>query len=150
MSAEDLEALFPGLRTDGYTITSAQADRPNCIGWVLRSPFYFDPVVATFVAGYYWPEGVRRDDTVEAWCELFALHGYVECDTDALEAGVEKIAVYASSDGDASHVARQLPSGEWTSKIGKLEDIQHRTLASLRCEEFATVVRIMKRSDSPA
>jgi hypothetical protein len=69
---------------------------------------------------------MRRDDSVEAWIELFELHGYRRCDSADLEEGMEKIAIYADSNGEALHVARQLSSGEWTSKIGKLEDIRHR------------------------
>ncbi len=147
MGAAELEAFFPHLKNRGYEITSNQGDRPNCIGWVLRSSLYFDPVGVggTFLGGYYWPEGVRRDDTIEAWSELFALHQYQKCDHGDLEPDTEKIAIYAGPDGEAYHVARQLPSGEWTSKLNKLEDIQHRTLDALLGSEYVAVAKFMKR-----
>ena len=142
-----LETLLPRLRGSGYVITSDQADRPNCIGWVLYSDLYFDPVaVGGWLAGYYWPPGIRDDYNVETLLELFALFAFEECDNSDLEDGVEKIAIYTGADGEASHVARQLPSGEWTSKLNKLEDIRHRTLDEiLSPPEYAAVATFVRR-----
>lgn len=98
------------------------------------------------ISGYYWPEDIRADDTVDAWIQLFSLFNFEVCDDADLEDGMEKIAIYADLEGEASHVARQLPSGEWTSKLNKLEDISHRTLdALLRIPEFVVIAKIMKR-----
>lgn len=144
MGASELESLFPRLRTSGYQITSKQADQPNCIGWVLYSNLYFDPS-GSIVGGYYWPPGIRRDDSLEAWSELFALHRYTECDDATLEPDSEKIAIYGGPDGEPWHVTRQLISGEWTSKLNKLEDIQHPTLEALIGPDYVEVVRIMRR-----
>ena len=44
-----------------------------------------------------------------------------------MEAGFEKIAFYAAPDDTPTHVARQLPNGRWTSKLGSWEDIEHAT-----------------------
>jgi hypothetical protein len=141
----DLETLFPGLRTSGYVITSPKADAPNCIGWALRSSLFFDPKLSRFIGGYYWPEGAPREDTLAAWMAVFELHGYRLCETADLEPGAEKIAIYADQSGDAQHVARQLPSGAWTSKIGKLQDIEHTALDGLVGDDFGTVAAIMTR-----
>ncbi len=147
MGASDLEVLFPRLKSGGYRITSPQSDKPNCIGWALQSPFYFDPVGAggTFLGGYYWPEGIRQDDSLDAWSRLFELFGFRECESHELEPETEKIAIYAGPDGEAWHVARQLPSGEWTSKLNKLEDIQHQTLDALFGADYVAIAKIMKR-----
>jgi hypothetical protein len=67
------------------------------------------------------------DVTVKAFVEAFAVLGYSECLDGTLEAGFEKLVLYVE-DGDVpSHMARQLPSGTWTSKCGDLEDIEHPT-----------------------
>jgi len=39
--------------------------------------------------------------------------------------GMKRLAVYADETDTPTHMARQLPSGHWTSKLGELEDIQH-------------------------
>ena len=55
---------------------------------------------------------------------LFEQQGFEGCETDALELGTEKIALFAD-DGIFTHVARQLPNGRWTSKLGNDVDIEH-------------------------
>src|SRR3989304_1946690 len=111
MSVEWIEHCFPHLRSEGYQVTSPEAPRPNCIGWALRSNLYFDPDFVGVVGGYYWPEGITANDTVGAWIELFELHGYRRCEGASLESDAEKVAIYGDTAGNATHVARQLPSG---------------------------------------
>jgi hypothetical protein len=147
MGAEELEDAFPNLLASGYTITSQPADVPNCIGWALRSnDLFWEPILTGFRGVYYWPPGVPRNDSVDAWVQLFRLFGYQECESTELELKAEKVAIYGGSDGEAHHVARQLRSGEWTSKLGHDEDIEHRTLDALTGVEYGTVVRILRRT----
>jgi hypothetical protein len=62
-----------------------------------------------------------------------------------MEVTVEKIAIYG--DGFAfKHVARQLESGSWTSKLGKLADIEHRELQWLAGEAYGVVMLCMSRA----
>src|SRR5262245_4584007 len=145
MGAGELEAAFPGLKNSGFEVTSDKSDRPNCIGWVLNSNLYFDPVIGGSIGGYYWPDGIRKDDTVTAWSELFSLHGFRDCPTADLDVETEKIGIYVGADGNATHVAKQLNTGEWTSKVGKAEDIRHGTLDALVGKEFGTIDKIMSR-----
>jgi len=46
-----------------------------------------------------------------------ATAGYAACPTPDWEPGIEKAAVYAKG-GLPTHVARQLPDGRWSSKLG--------------------------------
>ncbi len=80
----------------------------------------------------YWPEGIRRDGSVEAAIELFQSLGFTctHLNDVGLEKGVLKVAIYGDAAG-YTHVARQLPSGMWMSKIGKLQDIEHDSLDAL-------------------
>jgi len=84
---------------------------------------------------------------------IFERHAYTICDSEALEVGFEKIAIYLDHENDI-HVARQQPSGKWTSKLGTKEDLDHNTLAALEADTrqypdaAGKVVRIMKRSTS--
>jgi hypothetical protein len=82
---------------------------------------------------------------VEQIGRIFALHQYRDCDGPELEEDFERVAVYADADGTPQHVARQLPSGAWTSKLGVEDDIEAPTLAALSDGEYGTVVKIMKR-----
>ena len=42
-------------------------------------------------------------------------------------------------------MARQLAAGDWTSKLGKEEDLTHHTLKSLEGNLYGTVLKFMKR-----
>ena len=115
MNGDWIDEEFPGIY---YTITSEEDDAYNCVAWA---------------AGYnngWWShgEGYRwigeRSASVRSLVLLFNALGYTECDSDALEAGYEKVALYAK-EGDWTHAARQLANGRWTSKLGMYEDIEH-------------------------
>ena len=53
----------------------------------------------------------------------------------------------ATSDGEPTHAARQLPNGKWTSKLGRWEDIEH-DLEGLTGEMYGSVQQILKRQIS--
>ena len=72
----------------------------------------------------YWPAGIPREETIDAFVQAFASEGYQLCETRELEAGSEKIILYVLDD-KPTHAARQLPNGRWTSKLGRAEDIEH-------------------------
>ena len=117
-----LEFLLPGLEGQDYQITSPVNEHYNCVAWALGdSSRRWDPYESQDA---YWPDGVPRDDTLATFIALFELLGFERCDDDALEPDSEKIAIFAE-DGYFTHVARQLPSGRWTSKLGNDVDIEH-------------------------
>jgi len=94
---------------------------------------------------YYWPPGVQREQTLEAFFAAFQTKGYERCDDSSLEIGFEKLAIYATPDGTPTHAARQLPNGKWTSKLGDLEDIEHDALESISGPEYGSAVAYMVR-----
>jgi hypothetical protein len=67
----------------------------------------------------------------------------VVCDDERLEAGYEKVALFALL-GKPKHAARQLPGGRWTSKLGEWEDIEH-ALHDLTGMVYGSVALVMKR-----
>ncbi|HEY7766958.1 MAG TPA: hypothetical protein VIB55_02185 [Longimicrobium sp.] len=71
--------------------------------------------------------------------------GYAAEPNPAPEAGTEKIAIFALPNGYPTHVARQVESGYWTSKLGTNVDIEHE-LHGLTGTRFGEVVMIMSRS----
>lgn len=124
----------------------AEAPFSACVGWAAEddrnwwSPEDFDL--------YYWPEGVPRDWSVEAWAAAFASIGFEPCDDATLEPEYARISIYGRA-GNALHAARQLPSGRWTSKLGRGVDIEHE-LHSLAGDTYGEVVLLMRRRISPA
>lgn len=83
--------------------------------------------------------------TIDAFVRAFQTLGFQPCEADELEVGFEKVALYVDSTLTPTHMARQLESGVWTSKMGKNEDIDHIALSGLEGNQYGVVVRIMKR-----
>ena len=142
-----LESLFPGLRGSSYEVTSPSDDAYNCIAWAAndKSRWWWPDQPPR----RYWPAGVLREESLAAFQETLASLGYALSADEGLEAGFEKLALFADADGLPTHAARQLTSGRWTSKLGELEDIEH-ALHDLEGVEYGSVVLIMKRPAPPA
>jgi len=60
----------------------------------------------------------------------------------------EKVALYGSF-LFYTHAARQLPDGRWTSKLGRLEDIEHDTPDDVAGGLYREVAQFMKRASAP-
>jgi len=111
-----------GCLQDAFQVTSWPTDSYNCIAWAAEDRSYWwwpDPDGESF-----WPQGVLRQTSIAAFVAAFQTMGYESCDSYDLEPGYEKVAIYAIGN-DVKHMARQLPSGAWTSKLGEWFDIDH-------------------------
>lgn len=145
MPKEDIELDFPNLAEDGWQITSEIDPAYNCVAFAVRDTNQFWDPGCVGIRGYYWPPGVPREDTVQAWVKVFEIHGFRLCEGGNLETGFEKLAIYTDGDGIPNHVARQLLTGQWTSKLGKIEDIEHSSIHGLEGEAYGTVSIFLKR-----
>jgi hypothetical protein len=83
------------------------------------------------------------EDTIEGWISAYRTLGYTPSTSANLEPGLEKIAIFADHDFPL-HVARQLPNGFWTSKLGPQEDVEHE-LTGLEGDEYGRVVTLLAR-----
>jgi hypothetical protein len=109
-----------------------------------RTDQFISPALYDEISSLYpWPEGVPREDTVEAYQMALATFGYEVCRSGALQDGIEKVAIFGCGQ-TAEHVARQLPSGRWTSKMGRWEDIEH-DLEALVGGAYGEVLLFMRR-----
>lgn len=97
----------------------------------------------------YWPANITREETAEAFIELFASINYCRCDNHLFEPGYEKVAIYIL-DGKPTHAARQLPTGKWTSKLGQNIDIEHDSPEALNGPVYGNVAIFMKRKNNVA
>lgn len=135
-----IKANFPNLQEDEYEVTSPQTREYNCIAWAAEdTENWWWPSVDG-----HWPDGVPRVSTIDTFILAFQQRGYEVCDDGDFEAQYEKVALYASANGP-QHMARQLASGAWTSKLGSEWDIQHRTAQAVECEAYGEVVVYLRR-----
>ena len=143
---EALQRNFPTLvEWVNYEIKSDPTPEYNCLAWALGIDWAsFNP--EPFTGGYQWFPGVERIWTRETILKILANHNYQEEADRTLEQGWEKIAIYDDIHGIPQHFARQLQSGRWTSKMGRLNDIEHYNLECLEgYEAYGPVSRILKR-----
>ncbi|OCR02923.1 hypothetical protein BCD67_03250 [Oscillatoriales cyanobacterium USR001] len=138
-----IERDFPNLSTTGYEITSPDTIDYNCIAWAAGDDQRWWWPDSQNID--YWPEGVPREVTVDAFIQAFQSVGYEVCASDNLESGFQKIAIYAHSTGKPTHATRQLLNGKWTSKLEQDEDIEHESLEGIMGEVYGIVVCIMKK-----
>jgi hypothetical protein len=144
----ELPLIFENLKLGSFVETSPLNTLYNCIAWVAGDttrkwwPWAFPP------AGY-WPAGVVMEETIEAFTQAFETLGFTRCGDGSLEPGFEKAAIYARPDGSVQHMALQLVTGEWTSKLGDLEDISHDSLDRVGGKFYGTAVAFLRRARKP-
>jgi hypothetical protein len=130
---------FPHLTDANHRVTSPPTAEYNCVAWAAEdTENWWQP-------GVYWPNDVPADSFGMAVLEqAFLAIGYVPSDMDfGLEAGFLKVALYGSG-LFYTHAARQLPTGKWTSKLGKAEDIEHDHPEDVAGGLYGEVLKVMK------
>ncbi len=138
-------AAFPKLTPANHRISSPIDEVYNCIAWAANDTSrWWEPTD-------YWPDptgqfGYDLTDLIRVYEGL----GYVPCPDETPERGFEKITLYADNGGRYTHAARQLASGNWTSEIGKWEDIEHDTPGDIVGGAYGTVAGYIKRAKPQA
>lgn len=142
MSKEQIESLFPNLSGSVYSVASPQTAEYNCIAWAAgdHDKWWWPDQQNQ----YFWPPGIPRSEAVEAFTKAYESLGYTLREDAEYEDGFEKIAIYVDFAGKPTHAARQLNPVLWTSKLGKLEDIEH-TLDALVGPQYGDVAAILRR-----
>lgn len=137
-----IKRSFPHLKAAGsFQLTSAITNRYNCIAWAAGDEYqWWWPI-----PGKFWPAGVERVVSVDAFVAAFATMGYARCDNGDFERGFEKIVVYLDAQGEPTHAARQLEDGQWTSKLGDKWDISHKLPVGLEGSQYGSVGFFMRR-----
>ena len=138
---------LPGLDDSTCRITSPDTATYNCIAWAAKtnSRWWWPD---SYGIGY-WPIS-ERAITVECFVRAFESLGYKICLSDALENGVEKIAIFGIKPPNAeavpTHAALQLDNGEWTSKLGPFEDVVHRDVNAVNGPVYGRPLVFMSRT----
>lgn len=146
-----IKHLFPKLKDDvDFKVTSPQTPDYNCIAWAYHhNDRWMWPGGQEFKIcdGFlYWPDGVEDSTDVSAFIKAFEKTGYSLCEDCCFEKDYRKIALYVKKGTtECTHAARQLSNGKWTSKLGRLNDIQHGTPYTIEGDIYGEVYCIMKR-----
>lgn len=141
LSDPNLERLHPNLSIQGYHISSCKTPYYNCFAWASEiSHLWIDNYGS-------WPVELPMELTLETYVKYFGRLGYLPANSldESVEEGYSKVAIYANSENEPTHAARQLPTGKWTSKIGALQDIEHNNLKALEDDRFGKAVVILKK-----
>ncbi len=136
-----LLAAFPNLDADDAVVTHPANDNYNCVAWAAGAvaiPWWPTNPRAD------WPAGVPDELTVAAFVAALGTVGYAPCADGDAEPGFEKAAVYAKG-GTPTHVARQLISGRWSSKLGADCVVSHATPAGVEGAVYGAVVAYLRR-----
>lgn len=135
------ENRFPRLVTLGYQKNSPVDPTENCIAHAAGAAGeWWEPT-----DDHVWPDVAPRDYSVAALVAVFESLGYEPCDSDALELGWEKVAIYGD-EHEYTHAAKQdQSSGSWTSKMGREDDIIHESLDALSGGWYGDVRHVMRR-----
>ncbi|MHC5537560.1 DUF7689 domain-containing protein [Singulisphaera rosea] len=130
---------FPRLTPENHRVTSPAMIDYNCIAWAAEdTERWWQP-------GVFWPIESPPDDYGIGILEAaFKSFGFESCDGEESEPGFEKIAIYGNN-LLYTHASRQLPTGKWTSKLGKSADIEHDTPDVVAGGVYGEVVEIMRR-----
>jgi hypothetical protein len=132
--------IWPSLRDADFQEKSPDDRRYNCIAFAVDvTNRRWDPLSG------YWPDGVSRDLTLDAFEAAFATEGYERCNDPRVEPAFDKIAIYADAADEPLHAAKQLPSGEWMSKLGDLIDIEHVNQECLEGRGYGQAKLFMRR-----
>ena len=89
---------------------------------------------------------------MEAFLRAYGTLGFTLCFDGTFGAGIEKIALYGKGSPGAeipTHAALQLENGEWTSKIGPFEDINHATANAVDGPVYGRVICYLARPRRP-
>lgn len=117
---KSLKVFFPNLDNE-FAVTSGNSTDYNCVAWAADDTSnWWWPIDG------YWPQGVERRRSIQCFVDAFRTLGYEVCDNHDLESDWEKVAIYVDRLDRPTHMAKQLSSGWWTSKLGPDEDIIHK------------------------
>jgi hypothetical protein len=131
---------FPNSFIEPFTITSHETPQYNCVAWALNDTENWWEADED----YRWLDTIDFDNTLATMQRFFQYFGFEPIDTPNFKNGIEKIALFSDDGMDCTHVAKQLSTHIWTSKLGVSHDITH-TLSALEGGIYGNVVMILQK-----
>ena len=134
------------------SVSSDVSDEYNCIAWALgnRDTWWEPHTPGSIVDDRgYWPDDLPHNRAPETLRELFRQQGFADCENGNLDPLSVKIALYRMPEEDGgykwTHVARQLSTGLWTSKLGNSYEVTHRRPGDLEGELYGEVYAYLEK-----
>lgn len=149
---KDLPNEFENLRPGTFEIKSEWTGIYNCIAFAANETHrkWWPVAIQDGRKDRYWPQGAPRTEKLRSFVRAFEIEGgYRPCDSDELEEGIEKVAIFMRGP-KPTHMARQLENGKRASKLGDKEDIHHNSLNQVEGKLYGTVARILCREVAPS
>jgi hypothetical protein len=136
---------FPNLSPHNHRVIGPADHRFNCIAWACgETSRWWQPGTL-----YFWPVECDEDDhTIQSLIAACIALGFQLCESDELEVGFEKIAIYSTIPDEYTHAARQSEYGKWTSKLGMDVLIEHDTVDAVTGGVYGQLFGFMKRPKS--
>lgn len=141
------------------TVSSESNSAYNCVAWALgiRDQWWEPHAQGSIRQGQgYWPDGAAHNRDPQTLRQIFRQQGFADCENGDPEPNVVKIALYRTLGTDGNykwtHVARQLRTGSWTSKLGNSYEVTHRKPDDLDGHLYGDVYAYMakpRRGDDP-
>jgi len=131
---------FPNLkRNNNFTFTSVSTEDYNCVAWI-------NDILDEWVQ-FYDANG-NYDFSLDRYIKYFESYGYLINDNSDKQEGFTKIAISFDKDKNFKHVCKQLPNGEWSSKLGDWEDIKHNNPIDLLGRSYGVDVLFMMKKEN--
>jgi hypothetical protein len=99
-------------------------------------------------ANSVWVSGVPRSHDIAALACLYSALGFTPCVSGDSEAGLEKVALFASG-RYFTHASRQLQSGLWSSNLAREELISYPSPLNLEGSAIGAVCMVMQPAARP-
>jgi hypothetical protein len=121
----------------------------NCLAFAALDLLHvWDP---SLDQGYYWPPGIPAGTSAGDWMKALKSRGFVWFHSGDMqpEPHLVKVVIFGSVGGQATHAARQLKNGQWTSKLGDYEDIVHDKPEDVAGGSYGQIWLVVARERSP-
>lgn len=143
-----IEAFGASLAQDvSFKLTSPATYDYNCIAFAMGVDDRW--VDCADMPWHWWPQSLARDRTPDGLVAAFGFLGFETCGLDdSMEAGFEKVALYAKND-EWTHAARVVDPGVYHSKFGASFDGRH-SGGDVLAAQYGHVYQIMRRTKSIA
>lgn len=145
ITGEEIEINWQNLKLNqNFHFTSLKRKGFNCVGYALD--LVNKDIDMFWFRDMYGLDGAKLDHSVNGYAKCFRDYfGYEICDDGQVENGFNKIALYSDTDNDFTHIAKQLENGNWTSKMGTYEDIEHYNLEALSGTLYGKPMLFMRK-----
>jgi hypothetical protein len=131
---------FPNSFIEPLTITSPETPQYNCVAWALGDTEHWWEADED----YLWLDTSEFDNSLSTMQSFFHYFGFKPIDKPNFKNKIEKIALFSDDGIYCTHVAKQLSTKIWTSKLGVSHDVTH-TLAALEEGIYGNVVMILQK-----